>query len=295
MMTLLSCSDLNPRSRKKENKTQYPPAKMFKGDQLLAAQKILDGDLEGMEKVIKDKNIALDKLGEDTGYTLLMYASIIEDMNAMKKLLDLGANPNIVVPYNGYKTPLRHAVALNNYEMLKLLFSYKANPNPQLGDSPLYDAMMIGGVDDTERKMIDYLLKQGADINNLSYSGNNIMEAAARDDLDLTTYFLEKGGNPVIPGTGLCPMASYIEYKDKQKKDRNLPESPYYEKLSAIKKILIEKYQVQFPVKKDLTAEAALRIKLYEKLDSNDKLSVNFNNNYGENQYKKDLELIKKP
>nr|WP_295874313.1 ankyrin repeat domain-containing protein [uncultured Chitinophaga sp.] len=291
-MTFLSCSDFSSRSRKKVNRSEYPPAKMFSGDQLTVAQKMFDGDLKGMEQVIKTQQLDLDKLAEKTGYTLLMYASLIEDLHAMKKLLELGADPNIVSPYKGYDTPLEHAVALNHYDMLQLLFSYKANPNPAIGDSPLCNAMMLGGFEHTERKMIDYLLSQGADINHISYGGSNIMEAAIRDDLELAAYFLEKGGNPVIAGTGLCPMAGYIEYKEKQKKDRHLPASPYYEKLAAIRKILVDKFQVQFPVKKDTIAEAALRIRLYEKLSPRDKVSVNFNNNYGETLYKADLARI---
>ncbi|MCJ7935023.1 MAG: ankyrin repeat domain-containing protein [Chryseobacterium sp.] len=266
---------------------------MFKGDGLLAAQKMFDGDLKGMEQLIKEKNMDINKLEEDTGYTLLMYASIIEDLKAMDKLLELGADPNIIVPNEGLESPLNHAVALNNYEMLQLLFKYKANPNPALGDSPLTDALTVGGDENTERKMIDYLLQNGADINNISYNGNNIMDAVVRDDLDMTEYFLSKGGQPTIKDTNICPMADYIQYKEKQKNERNLPDSPYYQKLFSIKKQLVEKYKVTFPYKKDPLEEAKLRIKLYENLGPKDKISVNFNKNYGENLYQKDLNMVK--
>ncbi len=293
-MTLISCSDFSLRSRKKENRSQYPPSQMFKGEELLAAQKMFDGDINGMEEMIKNKHIALDKLQEETGYTLLMYASIIEDLQAMRKLLEMGADPNIVIPDEGFSTPLNHAVALNNYEMLELIFSYGANPNPALGDSPMISAMMLGGGKNTERKMIDYLLEHGANINNQSYGGNNIMETATRDNLDLANYLLEKGGTPIIPGTNLCPMAEYIEFAEEKQRKHQKTETPYFKKLSDIKKLLIEKYQVQFPVKKDPKAKTELRIKLYEKLDAKDKISVNFNNNYGERSYKDNLESLKK-
>ncbi|MCD9618157.1 ankyrin repeat domain-containing protein [Chryseobacterium gleum] len=293
IMTLFSCSDFNLRSRKNENRNQYPPSRMFAGDALSAAQKMFDGDLKGMEELIKEKHIDINKLQENTGYTLLMYASIIEDLKAMEKLLELGADPNIIVPHEGLESPLNHAVALNNYEMLQLLFKYKANPNPALGNSPLSDAMTLGGDESTEKKMIDYLLQNGADINNVSYNGSNIMESAARDDLDMAEYFLTKGGLPKIKGTNLCPIADYIQYKEKQKNDRNLPDSPYYEKLFRIKRQLVEKYNVAFPYKKDTLEEAKLRIKQYESLSSKDKLSVNFKNNYGENLYQEDLNRIK--
>ncbi|WP_228376178.1 ankyrin repeat domain-containing protein [Chryseobacterium sp. BLS98] len=291
IMTFFSCSDFNLRSRKKENRNQYPPSKMFKGDGLLAAQKMFDGDLTGMEQTIKEKNIDLNKLQEETGYTLLMYASIIEDLKAMEKLLKLGADPNIIVPNEGLESPLNHAVALNNYEMLQLLFKYKANPNHALGDSPLCDAMMIGGLENTERKMIDYLIQNGADINNISFNGSNIMEAAARDDLNLAIYFLEKGGQPVIPGTNICPMASYIQFEEENQRKFNKTEN--LNEILAFKKQLIEKYNVKFPYQKDTVAEAKLRIKLYENLSPKDKISVNFKKNYGENRYQQDLAIVK--
>ncbi len=293
MMTIFSCSDFGLRSRKKENRAEYPPAKMFKGDGLLAAQKMFDGDLSGMEQVIKEKKIDINTLQEETGYTLLMYASIIENLNAMEKLLELGADPNIIVPNEGLESPLNHAVALNNYEMLQLLFKYKANPNPELGHSPLSKAMLLGGTATTEKKMIDYLLQNGADINNISFNGSNIMEDAIRDDLNTAEYFLSKGGQPKIKNTNLCPMANYIEYKENQKNEGNLPDSPYYQKLFGIKKQLIDKYKVTFPYRNDTIAEAKLRIQLYEKLNPKDKISVNFNKNYGESRYQDDLAIVK--
>lgn len=290
-MTFFSCSDFSLRSRKKENRNQYPPSKMFKGDGLLAAQKMFDGDIAGMEQVIKEKNIDLNKLQEETGYTLLMYASIIENLNAMEDLLKLGADPDIIVPNEGLESPLNHAVALNNYEMLKLLFKYKANPNPALGDSPLCDAMMIGGLENTERKMIDYLIQNGADINNISFNGSNIMETAARDDLNLAIYFLEKGGQPVISGTNICPVAGYIQFEEENQRKFNKTEN--LNEILAFKKQLIEKYNVQFPYQKDTIEEAKLRIKLYENLSPKDKISVNFKKNYGENRYQEDLAIVK--
>ena len=53
---------------------------------------------------------------------------------------------------------------------------------------------MMLGTASTERKMIDFLLENEADINHNAYLGNNIMEAAARSDLATALYFLEKEG-----------------------------------------------------------------------------------------------------
>jgi len=289
-MTLFSCQDT--RSRKTQNKEQYPPQKLFEGKQLQAAQKIFDEDNSGLESALKDNPQIINQLSDTKGYTLLMYASIVENLPAMEILLKNGADPNLVVPNEGLGLPLSHAVALNNYEMAKLLFKYKANPNPELGNNPLCSAMFLGNKQ-TERKMIDFLLEHGADINHTSYLGENIMEAAARNDFETAEYFLEKGGNPKIKGTELSPMAKYIEYEKKeQAKNQNPKAAVYRENLSKISKVLEDKYHITFPVKEDPEAEAKLRMDLYEKLSEKDKKSVNFNKNYGENRYKEDQKLL---
>ncbi|WP_279197207.1 ankyrin repeat domain-containing protein [Chryseobacterium indoltheticum] len=291
-MTLFSCQDT--RSRKTQNKEQYPPQKLFEGKQLEAAQKIFDEDNSGLESVLKDDPQIINQLSDNKGYTLLMYASVVENLPAMEILLKNGADPNIVVPNEGLGLPLSHAVALNNYEMAKLLFKYKANPNPELGNSPLCNAMSLGN-EQTEKKMIDFLLDNGADINHTSYLGHNIMEEAARNlsQFRIALYLLEKGGNPKIKGTELSPMAKYIEYEKKKTSENKNPKAvDYYENLLKVSTILQEKYHITFPVKDDPKAEAKLRIKLYEKLSEKDKKSVNFNKNYGENRYKEDQKLL---
>ncbi|WP_228444996.1 ankyrin repeat domain-containing protein [Chryseobacterium indoltheticum] len=291
-MTLFSCQDT--RSRKTQNKEQYPPQKLFEGKQLEAAQKIFDEDNSGLESVLKDDPQIINQLSDNKGYTLLMYASVVENLPAMEILLKNGADPNIVVPNEGLGLPLSHAVALNNYEMVKLLFKYKANPNPELGNSPLCNAMSLGN-EQTEKKMIDFLLDNGADINHTSYLGHNIMEEAARNlsQFRIALYLLEKGGNPKIKGTELSPMAKYIEYEKKKTSENKNPKAvDYYENLLKVSTILQEKYHITFPVKDDPKAEAKLRIALYEKLSEKDKKSVNFNKNYGENRYKEDQKLL---
>lgn len=288
ILTMISC---DMRSRKHQNREEYPPQKLFEGIQLQAAQKIFDEDNSGLEKLIHENPELLDQLSNKTGYTLLMYASIIENLSAMKELLEMGADPNIIVPYQGNDFPINHAVATNNYEMIRILLKYKASLNPAIGSSPFCKAMLLGG-EKTERKMIDFLLENGADINHISYLGDNIMEQAARGDLWLAEYFLDKGGNPKIEGTEISPMAEYITYAEKRYAKHNNPNERYHAQLMKVKKILQDKHGIQFPAVKDSITEAHLRIKLYENLSEKDKKSLNFNKNYGENRYKKDQEIV---
>ncbi|ASE60068.1 ankyrin repeat domain-containing protein [Chryseobacterium indologenes] len=184
---------------------------------------------------------------------------MLENIKGMEVLLQKGADPNIITP-DLFSSPVSQAVGTNNYEMLNVLLKYKAKLNPAIGVSPLSDAMLLGG-EGRERKMIDYLLEHGADINHVSYDGGNIMENAARDDLKLAIYFLEKGGQPKIKGTELCPMARYIQFEEENQRKHNKTEN--LNEILAFKKQLIEKYNVQF------------------------------NKNYGENLFQEDLKREK--
>lgn len=285
-MIFTNCQDF--RSRKKQNREQYPPQKLFEGIQLQAAQKIFDEDNSGLENTINTNPQIINQLSEKKGYTLLLYATMLENIKGMEVLLQKGADPNIITP-DLFNSPVSQAVGTNNYEMLNVLLKYKANLNPAIGVSPLSDAMLLGG-EGTERKMIDYLLEHGADINHVSYDGGNIMENAARDDLKLAIYFLEKGGQPKIKGTELCPMARYIQFEEENQRKHNKTEN--LNEILAFKRQLSEKYNVQFPYKEDPIEVAKLYIRLYENMSEKDKKSLNFNDNYGEKQYKKNKELV---
>ena len=287
ILSLFSCQD---RSRKTQNRKEYPPEKLFHNIQLQAATEMYQGNLEAFTNTIVAHPQIVNQLSDSKGYTLLMYAAIIEDLKAMEILLQKGADPNIIIPYLN-SSPLSHAVGTNNYRMVDLLIKYKVNLNPAVGRSPLHVAMLLGG-ESTERKMIDHLLENGADINHISYLGDNIMEVATHSDLNTASYFLSKGGNPKIKGTELSPMAQFIQWKEEQHAKRGVKSAAYVKKLNDLKAVLQQKYDIVFPIVKDTIAEAQLRMKLYDALNERDKRSVNFNGNYGINRYKKDQEIV---
>lgn len=286
IFSLFSCQEY----RKEKNRAAYPPEKLFKNVQLQAAKQMFEGDLDAFSKTILKHPEVINELSSINGYTLLMYASIIANLNAMEILLKNGADPDIIIPY-GNALPLNHAVGINDYNMLRLLLQYKVNLNPAVGSNPLHAAMMLG-VERKERKMIDFLLEHGADINHTAYLGQNTMESAARGDLNTALYFFSKGGNPRIKGTDLSPMAIYMQWQEGKYKKAIRQNEVYIKKFTAVMDILKNKFGVVFPVKKDLKAEAALRIKLYGALNERDKRSVNFNKNYGINRYEKDKIIV---
>lgn len=288
-MFLTAC--LDSRSRRKQNREQYPPERMFTDVQLDAAKSMYNGNLAKMEETLRAHPAQINQLSPQ-GYTLLMYAAIIEDLPAMEKLLELKANPDIITPFQGLNdTPVNQAVATNNYEMLKLLLKYKASLNPALGKSPLVVAMTLGDAA-TERKMIDFLLEHGADVNHQAINGDNILEAAATDDLELSEYLLAKGAQPMIPGTTLVPVAGFVEWKESQLKKAKKADADYQSRLQAFKQKLQQDYKVSFPVRKDPVQEAQHYIRLYEKLNPADKTTINFDNNYGQNRYEESRRLL---
>ncbi|WP_282630859.1 ankyrin repeat domain-containing protein [Empedobacter sedimenti] len=287
-MSITSCIDKTLRSRESQNRTQYPPEKMFDGKDLEAAQLLFDGKYEELKTYIDSDKIKLNHLNDKKAYSLLMYATIIEDLNGMEFLLKNGADPNLVCNDVDFETTLNHAVSINNYDMINLLLKYKANINPSVGVAPLVKAMFLGD-EKTERKMIDFLLNNGADINHESFYGKNIMDAATHDSFELANYFLDKGGKPIISGTSLCPLATYVEYKEKKFSENNKVSNDLVE----FKQRLIKEYNVKFPYQENELEASKHRVELYEKLNERDRMSVNFKNDLGEKSYKKNLAYIK--
>jgi ankyrin repeat protein len=121
-MTLFSCQ--YNRSRKTQHKEQYPPQKLFEGVPLQAAQKIFDEDQLGLESNLKSEPAIINQLSNIKGYTLLIYCSILENLDAMDILLKNRLDFNLIIPYHD-DTPLSNAVATNNYQMASFYLDIK--------------------------------------------------------------------------------------------------------------------------------------------------------------------------
>src|SRR5438128_488490 len=70
---------------------------------------------------------AVDERGGD-GLTALMWAARAGAVDAMRALLDAGADPNAVDARNGW-TPLLHAIHTRQVDAVRLLLECGANPN----------------------------------------------------------------------------------------------------------------------------------------------------------------------
>ncbi len=113
----------------------------------------------------------------------LYMATINDDFEQAKSLLEQGANPNIVKlsKYGGSfkETPLREAIANDNIKIANLLLSHGANPNTLIyfgyedAISPLQMA-----VEKHNLILVDLLLKKGTDINAQDTFGRTALHTA---------------------------------------------------------------------------------------------------------------------
>ena len=96
----------------------------------------------------------------ENGYTPIYLAILYNNIQALKELLALDANPNI--PNNLNETPLFLSVNISNYEAFLILMKYNSDCNIQniKGDTPLHVA-----IQKKEKKFIEMLLLNNANPN----------------------------------------------------------------------------------------------------------------------------------
>lgn len=139
---------------------------------------------------------------EDSNKDLLYYAIDNRDSNAVKLLLEHGANPNVM--YQGGGTPLTQAVREGNENTLRILVEYKAAVNfkDQFGQSPMGFAIGRGNI-----QAAYFLAQHGADlsseINKQDHYGKTpLMEMTQENNADFVKFLLEYGANPNIENKG---------------------------------------------------------------------------------------------
>lgn len=115
----------------------------------------------------------------------LLYKAILEsDSNSepLKFLLENKESYDLdntflnIIP-NGHDTPLIVACYFHKLEAVKLLLKFDANPNK--GDTfyfnPLKALFLKPCIDDNTLKIIDLLVKNGADVNKVDLSGDTLL------------------------------------------------------------------------------------------------------------------------
>ncbi|XP_051169147.1 putative ankyrin repeat protein RF_0381 [Leptopilina boulardi] len=182
-----------------ETKYNYPLLIFFaaKIDKLNILKLILNNCREYLGKNKKGtkkcyRNLEIIDVQNNVGETALHYAVSQQNFNAIRFLLEEGANPNC--KNISQLTPLHYSVILENYEISQLLLNFETNANSNNRNNPLH--LICGfkleyifhGFDDLSIQIFHYykgkiiynqeimklLLKRGANPNSDGYNGKKL-------------------------------------------------------------------------------------------------------------------------
>jgi len=141
------------------------------------AKAVEKGDLESIEKLVKEDSTLLEFSNPVSGSNVLALCLYVEQFKSFKKLLELGANPNFINPYDKYSVLIDAIKPFGSQfewrkenQYAELLLEYGADPNYAVENdftnkkgyhisatSPLMKAS------DLYLDMVKLLIKKGAD------------------------------------------------------------------------------------------------------------------------------------
>jgi len=144
-------------------------------------------------KNLIDGGVNVNAVGQD-GATPLIWMLGLQDLRAMRLLLDLGADPNQYVA-GGVSPPVKLAAGGGKLEALRLLLDYGADPNVVYGNrTPLMMAIQGSHLDCAE-----LLLQHGADINFAHGSLSALSEAVFHVQYGDAIWLLNHGYTHDLP------------------------------------------------------------------------------------------------
>ena len=111
---------------------------------------------------------------------------------------------------------LNYALRFGQNEVALFLLEKGAPVNPErLPDRystyPLYNAVLAG-----DRKMAEYLISHGADVNYMEVSGNPLMTAVDAGNPEIVKLLLDKGANPSVQYGGSTPLRRAVSHDSKE-------------------------------------------------------------------------------
>ena len=158
------------------------------------AKAVRDEDCEKIAYWVQDKNIPIDTPEERFGQTLLILAAINNKHISVRKLLELGADPNIHNTEREY-TPLIYAMRYSDIEIVELMLGYGADPNlpsktydNKAAFTPLWAASF-------QEDKLKLLLSAGANINQPTHfdNGSLVSNALRSENYDIALMLIDNG------------------------------------------------------------------------------------------------------
>jgi ankyrin repeat protein len=146
-----------------------------------------NGDRQEFNRVLRDRPEAVNAKGP-SGWTPIMYAALYGDGDAVRLLLDKGANPNARNNQGG--TALMYAI--DNEEKTRLLLDHGADPNLHSGEGRT--ALQIATGRAGAYPIVKLLLDKGADAGGRPPDGRGALNSAIGSrDPDLLQLLLNHG------------------------------------------------------------------------------------------------------
>lgn len=169
---------------------------------------------------------------------LLHYAIASNNKQAVKILITVGADPEMVAQHNGQ--PLLFAITLNDAEMLALLLDLR--PIKLLSKDTL-KVLLFESIVQRRRNCLALLLDRGAPVDSRdSAEVTLLMDAISSEDFDLAEHLILRGASvKVDTPSGVTPA-----YQVQRMLTRYTPGSETYLTLQRIKRLMIERGAV-FP------------------------------------------------
>lgn len=164
------------------------------------AKYVEDEDIEKISKEILSNKISVNYQEPIFGNTLLMLAISNDKYASAKKILELGANPNIKNKYRGTSAVIEASKKLDS-KYLELILAYKGDPNARENISVKNDSAKTTALNSCilsnsqDLKKIDLLLKAGADVNYQEkyYTPSPLSLAFLLDRMDIAFLLLKHG------------------------------------------------------------------------------------------------------
>lgn len=164
---------------------------------LTLVQAACDGNLTKMDELVKaGANV------NATGYrdtSVLAWVMLCKSYAGMKKLLELGANPNYKM--EGDMSPMWLAAGGDDPRWLPLLLDHGGDPNIRTG----YRTALMIAIEQGRTQNVQLLLDHGADVNEHDEGGNTAaISAADFAKFDIVELLLRRGYSYDLPRLALA-------------------------------------------------------------------------------------------